>query len=309
MKVWQRLLNKTACALRVFGDEAVTDIADFVCSQLTAEGGFRGKTGDADLYYSVFGTACLRVLRRPLAAPTLTSYLEGFGTGDGLDLVHLSCLARCHGQLPGGGVRVRDGILGRVASFRAGDGGYAFETRAAGSEVYAGFLACLAYESLGVALPDGAALVDSVSNARTGDGFYGREGAAGSVPVTAAAVVLLEDNGAQVGDKAGAWLVAQARSGGGFGAGPEAPGADLLSTATALYALCCLGKTCAAAAARHASFVEGLWDGSGGFRGHPLGGSPDCEHTFYGLLASGCLADTMAGGGGRDGDGGGASRS
>ncbi len=79
---------------------------------------------------------------------------------------------------------------------------------------------------------------------------------------------------------------------GGFLANPTAPVPDLLSTATVLYALHRL-RYPLDPARRNAClrFIESVMAESGGFCGHGMDDTPDCEYTFYALLALGCLAE------------------
>jgi len=283
----------------LMASEARVSVVRYLKRQMTGAGGFKGRGDGADLYYTLFGMACLKTLGVPLPE-RLADYLSGFGVGDGLDFVHLTCLARCLGDLQEG--EATDGIaatLQRIEYFRARDGGYATMAGAQQSTVYAVFLGCLAYESLGVPLPGLSQCLHSVAHKKMPDGSYGSERDVdwGTTPVTAAAVVLLEHHGLEVGYDVREWLLRQARRGGGFAAGPGADSPDLLSTATALYALRRLGVK-ASSRAEHMLFVERQWQEDGGFRGHSRRDGADCEYTFYGLLALGCLAEGSAGRGG-----------
>jgi len=115
---------------------------------------------------------------------------------------------------------------------------------------------------------------------------------AGSTPATAAAAVVLRQLGQIVPDELGRWLLARQDGSGGFLAAPGAPLADLLSTATALHALACLGAPMEGGRDACLDFIDSLWTGRGGFRGHLADTASDCEYTFYGLLALGCLSES-----------------
>jgi hypothetical protein len=75
----------------------------------------------------------------------------------------------------------------------------------------------------------------------------------------------------------------------GFYAAPAAPIPDLLSTATALHALSAMGVPLDALREPCLDFVQSLWNGAGAFSGSWADGTPDCEYTYYGLLALGHL--------------------
>jgi hypothetical protein len=86
------------------------------------------------------------------------------------------------------------------------------------------------------------------------------------------------------------WLIQRCSRQSGFAAAPLVPVPDLLSTATALHALSQFNSLPPEITDRCLDFVIGLWDESGGFVGHALDRTPDCEYTFYALLALGNLA-------------------
>ena len=74
--------------------EARDLVAGFLRGQVNADGGFRDRSGASDLYYTVFGLDALIALQEdPRPEPT-AAYLQGFGDGSALDLVHVACLAR-----------------------------------------------------------------------------------------------------------------------------------------------------------------------------------------------------------------------
>jgi len=275
-------------------------VAEFLRSRLNPDGGFRGRAASSDLYYTVFGMAGLVALKAPLPLPDVRRYLDGFATGDGLDFVHLTCLARCRAILtrrrPGvlagrRAVQIRRAILDRLPTFRAADGGFHAIPGAATGTVYASFLAHGAYEDLGGKLPDPGGLVRSIESLATPDGGYANQQgqAAGITTATAAAVVVLRELGTAVRPEVGRWLLARAHPEGGFHATPAASLPDLLSTATALHALAALGVPPDAVRGPCLDFVESLWSPEGAFRGHWLDEQLDGEYTWYGLVALGHL--------------------
>src|SRR5215813_10729043 len=130
-------------------------VRQFLRSQLLADGGFADRTGNSDLYYTVFGLESFVSLREDPPGETI-GYLERFADGDGLDFVHLACLGRCWATLSRGDCRriPTEAILRRIEAYRSLDGGYA-QTQGAGSgTLYAAFLALGAYEDFQVPLPD-----------------------------------------------------------------------------------------------------------------------------------------------------------
>lgn len=272
--------------------ESAEQILEFVRRQRHADGGFAGRTPRSDLYYTLFALECLQALAQLQPHDPAVDYCASFSADDDVDFVSLAALMRCRAKLglctvdPATDAR----LLSRLAQHRTGDGGYARTAGAASGTPYECFLAFLSYDELGLELPNAEPMTSCLARYRTADGAYANEPGLeqGTTPVTAAVVVLLQRLGQPVPDTAADWLQDRQHELGGFAATARTPGPDLLSTATALYALKVLNRAdvdvplCA-------DFVDGLWTPSGGFCGHPGDDVADCEYTFYGLLALGCL--------------------
>jgi hypothetical protein len=65
---------------------------------------------------------------------------------------------------------------------------------------------------------------------------------------------------------------------------------DLLSTATALHALAGMQIDLDPIREPCLDFVDSLWVNQGTFYGNWTDDAPDCEYTYYGLLALGHLS-------------------
>jgi prenyltransferase beta subunit len=269
------------------------NIAAFARSCRAPGGGFRGRSPEPDLYYSLFGLECLAVLDGGAGASGDQAFCQRFGAGDGLDLVHLASLVRCRALLAGGSLPETEAraLAVQVACFRAEDGGYRLARGAGESAVYAAFLAAAALGDLGADVPDADAVARAVERRAAPDGGYagGTAAKAGTTTVTAAAVVLLRQLNQTVRPETVRWLKAQ-HAGGGFRAAPGAPVPDLLSTASALFALAAAGEPLADLRGAGRTFVESLWQDDGGFAGSAADPVADVEYTFYALLALGALA-------------------
>jgi hypothetical protein len=138
---------------------------------------------------------------------------------------------------------------------------------------------------------DQRALIRCFDSLKTKDGAYADQPGLsfGTTTVTAAAVVLLSYLGEKVDPSVGKWLVLRHSKHGGFLATPNAPIPDLLSTATALFALQTLRYPLEEIKEPCMTFIEKMWADCGGFHGHIFDTTPDCEYTFYGLLSLGIL--------------------
>jgi hypothetical protein len=268
-------------------------VTEFIHAIQADDGGFRGRDGRTDLYYTLFGLQCARALDIPLDWERVAAFLGR--TDDRIDdLTHAASLARCWALLPRDAMtdERQAALLSRIAAFRAQDGGYALLATMHAGSVYGSFLAFLAYQDFDQHVPHPERVLACIRTLCTGDGGYANvpDTPLGTTPVTAAALVLTHALGGVVDATTIAWLIARHETGGGFTATPGAPVPDLLSTATALSALIRVGAPLSALRESCRRFVLSLFDDRGGFHGTRYDDMIDCEYTFYGLLALGCLA-------------------
>ena len=296
------MLQVARLAPKVLG-EATELVGSFVLEHLNDDGGFRDRDGASDLYYSVFGLESLIALQRELPIDAVARFLSSHGDGEGLDLIHLSCLARCWACLkpgpsasPGRAApdELRSALAARLSSFRSDDGGYhvtASADAATTGTVYGCFLALGAYQDLGLELPEPDGVFRFVESMATADGGFSNERAmsVGTTPATAAAVALLRHLRRPAPPAAGEWLAARCKSDGGFLAAPQTPLPDLLSTAVALHALAGLEHPIETLREPCLDFIDSLWTNRGSFYATWADQELDCEYTYYGLLALGHL--------------------
>jgi prenyltransferase beta subunit len=274
--------------------EPAARAARFLLSQVVPTGGFRNRAGAGDLYYTLFGLDALHALGADVSADGLDRYLRSFGGGDGLDLIHVTCLARAWAALPPGRLDslTRLALLRRVESFRASDGGYAPHPGSPRGTVYGCFLSFAACQDLGVEMRDREGLLRCVQSLAAADGAFANEPGIplGTTPTTAAALLLFRELGVRLPPGPVDWLLARGHPSGGFAASPVTPIPDLLSTAVALHALAAAGAPLDGIRQPCADFILGLQTPGGGFRGHATDDRPDCEYTFYALLGLGTIA-------------------
>lgn len=272
--------------------DAAGRIATYLRGCWCDDGGARDRGGHSDLYYTVFTLEGLAALQVDPGNELLLEYLNGFGTGDQLDLVHLCCLARCwagSGAAPSSAHR--QALLDRLEAHRGADGGYAETPAEKASTLYHTFLACGARQDLGAGFLDRDGLLRCVTGLSCDDGSYSNDAALpiGNTPSTAAAVTLLRQLGGDRNPRTGDWLLSRLHAQGGFLALPDAPLPDLLSTATALHALAGLERSFEPIREACLDFIDTLWTGQA-FCGNWSDDQPDAEYTWYALLALGHLS-------------------
>lgn len=294
MSLRLQLLQVARLAPRLLGDS--TDLVrDFFSRQITAEGGACDRTGRADLYYTIFALAGMQALDVPPPVEHVETYLRSFQTGENLDFIHVSALARCWASI--GRERMPDGLdhalLRRIEEFRKPDGGYEGDRHLAHGTAYGAFVALGAYQDLGHTPPEPVKLIRALKRLESADGAWSNVPGAkvGALNATAGAVTLICHLGFPVNQAVGDWVLAQEHPQGGFRAVPGAPLPDLLSTATALHALAVLEhRVSSAIHERCLDFMDSLWTAEGGFHGHWADEYVDAEYTYYGLLALGHLS-------------------
>ena len=291
MSIRLEMLQVTRLAPKLLGDSTEL-IEGFLRRQQNDDGGFKDRSGQSDLYYTVFGLDALAALQRELPAEKTARFLERFGTGASLDFVHLCCLARCWSAIAPGKIHVAEALASRLEHFRAGDGGYHPAPGSDFGTAYAAFLTVAAYQDLKETVPDPLRVVQSLKFLETEDGAWANERniRIGATNSTAAVVTLLRNLQMPVSATVGDWLLARVHPQGGFVAVPNAPIPDLLSTATALHALAGLQHDFSAEKENCLDFIDTLWTNEGGFHGHWGDDHLDCEYTYYGLLALGHLS-------------------
>jgi hypothetical protein len=277
------------------GAEAAGAVRDFVFGQFNEDGGFRGRSRESDVYYTVFGLECARALGLELPVATVGAFLRRRAAAAVLDFVHLTCLARCleilgQGTLPDLAGWIAQGKQQLAAHGCAGGGYHRLPGKRRGS-IYDSFLGMLACEAFGEPFPAPHEMVQClVRLQKASGGFVNDEGfGAPTTPVTAAALGLYWELQHPAPPISREWLLARLSPKGGFCAATLVPVPDLLSTATALHAVRTHGWIGQVPIEPCVEFVTSVWDESGGFGGHVFDRRADCEYTFYALLALGNL--------------------
>ncbi len=278
---------------------------DFLRSAQNPDGGFSGREGGSDLYYTGFGLRGLAVLNA--LTPEISERAAGFlrdcftrhtSVVDFFSLLYSAMLVQL-----GGGPDVFAGSPGwdeRVAplleSYRTVDGGYAKALGATSGSTYHTFLVALCYQVMTRPLPNAEQAVRFVLSRRREDGGFVELAPmkrSGTNP-TAAAVGLLQIAGndespaltREVSQGVVNLLMEMPSLEGGFRANSRAPLADLLSTFTGLWTLRQLGALERVDRDAVLAFVKMLELPGGGYRGGLWDEQTDVEYTFYGL---GCL--------------------
>ena len=287
------MLQVARLAPKLLGESAGL-VADFLRSRMAPDGaGFLDRADRPDLYYTVFGIEGLMALQQEVSQEPLRRWLETYGDGEGLDFVHLSCLARCWASVGGGlSETQKQALSDRLEAWRTPDGGYHQAAGRKNGSAYGCLIAFGAYQDLGWLPPDPLRMAQCMDSLETPDGAWSNEPGLtlGSTTATSAMLSLYRHMQMPPPQSAVDWLARQCLPEGGFLAVPGAPIPDLLSTAVALHALSNHAEIMSRLREPCLDFIDSLWSAAGGFHGNWTDDTLDPEYTYYGLLALGHLA-------------------
>jgi geranylgeranyl transferase type-2 subunit beta len=276
--------------------------AGYLLAAQRLDGGFAGREGDSDLYYTGFALRGLAVLGELTGPPAqrAAGFLRGRLTGresvvDFLSLIYGAKLLESAAGIDifaGAPSHWPDAVATALETLRRPDGGYAKGPEGQASSTYHTFLVLLCLELIEREVPSPHEIVGFLLSQRAEEGGFREIRAskrAGTNP-TAAAMAALRMLGAldeALREQTTDFLCEMQTDEGGLRANTRIPIADLLSTFTGSLTLLdmgMLGEIDAPAARRYARSLE---LSGGGFHGAAWDLACDVEYTFYGL---GCLA-------------------
>ena len=279
--------------------------AEFLKAQQRPDGGFAGREGPSDLYYTGFalrGLAMVGELHGPLAeraAAFLKTRLSGSAPiVDFLSLVYGGMLLEMSAGIDvfaDGNADWRTNVSEALERYRRPDGGYAKTDEGQSSSTYHTFLVVICNQLIGRPIIDADAIVRFIRSRRRDDGGFVEIGPmtkSGTNPSAAAAALLRILDGYDPPMRTALidFLLDAQTDEGGFRANTRIPVADVLSTFTAALTLSDLGMLGAVDVAAARSYVESMEVPTGGFRGGVWDEATDVEYTFYGLGGLALLA-------------------
>jgi len=282
----------------------------FILSRQQRDGGFLGREGDSDLYYTGFAVRGLAVLGG-LSADEAQQIGRFIGSFDWrslhvVDLINWLYSALVTQTFGGPDPFANepadwpDLIAAKLESVRTPDGGYAKSAEGSLGSTYHSFLTVMTYELLGRQPPKPKKLGQFLFDRQRDDGGFVEIApmkTSGTNPTAAAAVLLRrlgfadEQLTTDLRD-----FMKQVRSDeGGFQANTRIPFADGLSTFTTLLVAQDFGLVESLDVAAITAFIaQQLEFPTGGFRGASWDEQADVEYTFYGLGVLGLLASETA---------------
>ena len=306
MSYLENLTLRLAVGAMRLPDETHQRHAAFLARRQNDDGGFSGREGPSDLYYTGFairGLALLGGLSDDAAARAsryLCERLAGKMPGvDFLSLVSSALLLEATPAIDVFAAAGRDRTLAvthTLEPLSCPDGGYAKSPRSPHSSTYLTFLAASSKQLVGAAVEEPLRMIELIRSRQRDDGGFvefAQIRQSGTNP-TAAAIGALRLLGAMdeaTRARAQAFLAGMQNAEGGFRASARIPVADLLSTFTGLVALADLDALRAVDLPGVRRYVEALEQAEGGFRGGVWDDTADVEYTFYGLGTLALLAN------------------
>jgi len=303
----EELTLRLASGLGQTGEAWRARHAGYLLALQRGDGGFAGREGESDLYYTSFAVRSLALLGalEGEVASRAADFLRGRLGGevpvvDFLSLIYTATTLRFAAGLDvfaGQPASWRGGVAAALEQLRRTDGGYAKTAEGQAGSMYQSFLVVLCQQLIEQPTPNAQGLVDFVRRRWRPDGGFLEMNVmkrSGTNP-TAAAVALLKifdslDDSMSTGTVE-FLLDMQSDDEGGLRANTRIPIADLLSTFTGLLTLADLGSLAEADLPAARRFVDSLQLPEGGFHGASWDPGHDVEYTFYGLGATALLAD------------------
>jgi geranylgeranyl transferase type-2 subunit beta len=264
-----------------------------------SDGGFSGREGGSDLYYTGFALRGLAVLQR--LTPDVCNRAAGFlrqsitqqtSVVDFFSFLYACLLTKTEGPdvLADSPPDWPERVAVMLESFRTADGGYAKTAGAPSGSTYHTFLVGLSYQLLGRSFPEPKEVERFVRSRRREDGGFVEIAPmkrSGTNPTAAAVGTWQMMHGFETPlprqDDAVEFLARLASMEGGLRANDRAPLADLLSTFTGCWTLEQLGGLAAIRESEALRYAQSLELPGGGFRGGLWDEDTDVEYTFYGL--------------------------
>lgn len=279
--------------------------AEFIGAAQHADGGFSGREGAGDLYYSGFALRSLAVLGvlNKEVAQRATRFLQQKMANEAPIVDFFSLLYGATLLEMSAGIDVfsdansdwRDRVGDALEQLRREDGGYAKGPEGVASSTYHTFLVLLCLQLLDQPIPDPVGIESFLMSQRGEDGGFREirvQKRAGTNP-TAAAVAGLQILGClddETSEDAIEFLCELVSDEGGHRANHRIPIADLLSTFTGVLTLIQLGAKDMIDREAVVRYTRSLEGDRGGFHGAVWDDGLDVEYTFYGLGVLALLA-------------------
>lgn len=293
-----RLTLQLLAGASTLPDDVLAPHRSYVIAGQGEDGGWSGREGGSDLYYTGFALRTLAILGelKGQCAQRASSFLRSSLTRSQsvVDLISLlygaQLIAAATDIDPFAGFSSdwRSRVVEFFDTLRRSDGGFAKAPESQLGSSYQTFLVILCRQLLDSPIAADDPCVQFLEQQRQEDGGYLEVRVAkrsGTNPTAAAAVALnaLGSMAPEVRDAVCSFLLDMQTDGGGFAANQRMPMEDMLSTFTALVTLWELERIEEADVKSAKQYALSMARPTGGFAGFALDPAQDVEYTFYGL--------------------------
>ena len=298
----QDLTLRLAAGIAHLPDDVRAAHAQYLKAAQREDGGFGGRMGDSDLYYTSFALRALAILDQlddDVTGPAtgfLRSHMHSHQSiVDFFSLIYSAALlyALC-------GIEVFEGadeqwdqnVADFLNSLRREDGGFAKASEGHAGSTYHTFLVLLVMQLIDQPIVEPERIVQFLNGQKSDEGGFREIRAAkraGTNPTAAAIATLriLDQLDEETADQTIDFLLDMHTDEGGLRANTRSPIAESLSTFTGMLTVDDLGEIYELDLDPLRKFIESLQLPAGGFRAAAWDDAHDVEYTFYGL---GCLA-------------------
>lgn len=272
--------------------------AAYILSRQREDGGWAGREGESDLYYTSFALrslAILGLLEGPVAdraSQFLQSRLNRHETlVDLMSLVYSAKLleAACGLDAFRGSQAAWAGRLAALLdSLRRADGGYSKSFEGNVGSTYQTFLVLLCLELIEQPIPDADRIAEFLLKQRQADGGFleirvGKRSGTNPTAAAIGALIVLDRLTPEIASTVTEFLCDLQTDEGGWQANTRIPLPDLLSTFTACVTLADVDQLAAIDREQALKYALTMERPGGGFAGFEFDPAEDVEYTFYGL--------------------------
>lgn len=294
----ERLTFQLTAGAAMLPDSLRDPHASFVLSRQRPDGGWAGREGESDLYYTGFALRSLAILGllTGQVAESASQFLvsrtaQQESVIDLLSLVYGASLIEASTEtnpLEGMAVHWQSRVTDLLTSLRREDGGFSRTNTASVGSTYQTFLVAICLELLKHPLPSDDPSVAFLMSQRRDDGGFLEVRVAkrsGANPTAAAigALRTLKALDESTAKQAAEFLLDLQSDEGGFQANTRMPMPDLLSTFTSCVTLWETDSLEHANTDRVWRYGNSMSRTEGGFAGFELDPAEDVEYTFYGF--------------------------
>jgi geranylgeranyl transferase type-2 subunit beta len=272
--------------------------ANYALSRQRPDGGWAGREGESDLYYTSFGLRILAILglldgdiaRR--SADFLRQRMHAHETiVDLLSLVYSAKLIEAACGLDAFADAKRDWsdrLVDLLSTLRRPDGGFSKSLEGQAGSTYQTFLILLCLELIERPCPDPEAACAFLLKQRQPDGGFleirvGKRSGANPTAAAIGALRVLGKLDPSVAREAANFLADLQTDEGGFQANTRIPLPDVLSTFTACVTIADVDALQEISIPKAQQYVLSMEQPAGGFRGFEFDPADDIEYSFYGL--------------------------